>query len=151
MVVQDFLFFCRVIRLRQPTWLNRLFRVLPSHPPHAFSRTTHYASAMHFRHLRCAGDFHSLVDCAAKRTKGPESALASRFRSLCHYSRLACLPNISAPVISCLFISNNTRASMTSNNPCSKSEPIGWLVTAAPAEAVSSFADAGIRTTDSAT
>src|SRR5690606_41096901 len=84
MVVQDFLFFCRVIRLRQPTWLNRLFRVLPSHPPHAFSRTTHYASAMHLRHLRCAGDFHSLVDCAAKRTKeGASMVLVLTLSSLC--------------------------------------------------------------------
>src|SRR5690606_29804404 len=80
------------------TWLNRLFRVLPSHPPHAFSRTTHYASAMHFRHLRCAGDFHSLVDCAAKRTKDLFSkkenrslAITQRYNRLdshCHHSIL---------------------------------------------------------------
>jgi len=51
MVVWDFPFSCRVVRLRRPTRFSRLFRVLPSGPPHAALRHTHYQSAMRFRHL----------------------------------------------------------------------------------------------------
>jgi len=79
-VVLDIPTFRKVIRLRQPTWFSRLFRGLPSGPPHASSRTTHCLSAIYFRHLRCIRDFHPLARCAAKRTK--TRRLTERFRNV---------------------------------------------------------------------
>jgi hypothetical protein len=49
---------------------------LPSHPPHASSRTAHYVSAMYFRHLAVYWRLSLLSRCAAKRTKDVRLAKA---------------------------------------------------------------------------
>jgi len=51
MVVLDIPSFAGLSDLAGQHGFSRLFRGLPSSPPHAPSRTAHYLSAMHFRHL----------------------------------------------------------------------------------------------------
>jgi hypothetical protein len=70
MVVLEVPIFRRVIRLRQPTWYAACsgicLRILRTYP-HGLSTMRQLCTSAT---SRCTGDFHSLVNCAAKRTKG---------------------------------------------------------------------------------